>query len=157
MKKAPSLIIIVLSLLLAAAGASVAWTSAAAAHELSGYVSADGWFFPNDPLLPGQEKNNASLTVQPEYYHEWETGSSFTFVPFARLDSADPERTHFDIRELNYLWVTDSLELRLGVGKVFWGVTEFVHLVDIINQTDGEDKLGQPHLQMTQYSAFALT
>jgi hypothetical protein len=41
-------------------------------------------------------------------------------------------------------------ELRVGIGKVFWGVTEFVHLVDIINQTDlvenidGEDKLGQP-------------
>jgi len=38
---------------------------------------------------------------------------------------------------------------------VFWGVTEFVHLVDIINQTDqlesidGEEKLGQPMVQFS--------
>ncbi|HSM32161.1 MAG TPA: hypothetical protein VK854_15795, partial [Woeseiaceae bacterium] len=37
---------------------------------------------------------------------------------------------------------------------VFWGVTESVHLVDIVNQTDaagdidGEDKLGQPMLNL---------
>jgi len=56
---------------------------------------------------------------------------------------------------LNYLWLGDSWELRVGIGKVFWGVTEFVHLVDIINQTDlvedidGEDKLGQPMVDLS--------
>ena len=76
-------------------------------------------------------------------------------MPFGRLDSADSERTHFDIRELNYLWPTDDWELRLGVGKVFWGVTEFVHLVDIINQTDlvenidEEEKLVQPMVHVS--------
>ena len=41
-------------------------------------------------------------------------------------------------------------ELRLGIGKVFWGVTESRHLVDTINQSDGvedidgEAKLAQP-------------
>jgi len=41
---------------------------------------------------------------------------------------------------------------RLQVG--FWGVTEFQHLVDIINQTDlvenidTEDKLGQPMINL---------
>jgi len=95
------------------------------------------------------------VALQPEYYHEWEGGSSFTFVPFARLDSADSRRSHFDVRELNYLWLGDSWELRVGIGKVFWGVTEFVHLVDIINQTDlvesldGEDKLGQPMVDLS--------
>jgi len=148
--KAQSLTTAALSLLLI-----FALTSVATGHELSGYISADAWFFPNDPLFPGQEQNNASLAIQPEYYHEWESGSSFIFIPFARLDGADPERTHFDIRELNYLWVTDSLELRLGVGKVFWGVTEFVHLVDIINQIDSvesidyEDRLGQPMVHLS--------
>jgi len=147
--KAQSLITIISLLLFSA------WTSLADTHELSGYVSADGWFFPNDPLFPGQEKNNASLAIQAEYYHEWQNGSAFTFVPFARLDGTDPERTHFDIRELNYLWVKDSLELRLGVGKVFWGVTEFVHMVDIINQIDTvesidyEDRLGQPMIHLS--------
>ncbi len=118
-------------------------------------MAIQGRFFPQAPLDPEQKRNSGSLAVQPEYYHEWENGSSFTFVPFARIDSADSERTHFDIRELNYLWLTDSWELRAGIGKVFWGTTEFVHLVDIINQTDGvesvdgEEKLGQPMIQLS--------
>ena len=125
------------------------------AMELSGYVAAEGRYFFNEPLYPDQERNNVSLALQPELYHEWKGGSSFIFTPFFRLDSVDEERTHFDIRELNYLWLTDHWELRIGVGKVFWGVTEFFHLVDIINQTDlvehidHEEKLGQPMLQLT--------
>ena len=45
--------------------------------------------------------------------------------------------------------------MRLGVRKVFWGVTEILHLVDIINQTDlvenidAEDKLGQPMVNLS--------
>ena len=41
----------------------------------------------------------------------------------------------------------------MGISKVFWGVTESRHLVDIINQVDGvedideEDRLGQPMLE----------
>jgi hypothetical protein len=125
------------------------------AIELSGYVAAEGSVFFNNPLFSEQRRDTASIAFQPEIYHETETGSSFTFTPFARLDSADDERTHVDIRELNYLWLHDDFELRVGIGKVFWGVTEFLHLVDIINQTDlveyidGEDKLGQPMLHLS--------
>jgi hypothetical protein len=129
--------------------------SLAQGYEFSGHMTAEGRVFVSDPLFPGQKRNSASLAIQPEFYHEWDSGSSFTFAPFARLDSADPERSHFDIRELNYLWLTDKWELRIGVGKVFWGVTESQHLVDIINQTDlveyidGEDKLGQPMIHLS--------
>lgn len=125
------------------------------AHELSGNVAVEARLFANDPVFPEQERDNASLSVQPEYYHEWPGGSSVTVVPFARLDSADSRRTHFDIRELNFLWLSDAWELRVGLGKVFWGTTEFLHLVDIINQTDlvesidGEDKLGQPMVKLS--------
>jgi hypothetical protein len=125
------------------------------AHEFSGFVAAEGRYFFHDPLFPEQERNDASLAFQPEYYHEWENGSSFTATLFARVDSADPERSHLDVRELLYLWLGNSWELRVGIGKVFWGVTEFVHLVDIINQTDlvedidGEDKLGQPMVNLS--------
>ncbi len=128
----------------------LAFLSHSQAYELSGYAVAEGRIFFNDALFPGQERDSVSFAIQPEFYYEWEDGSGFTFTPFARLDSADPERSHFDIRELNYLWLSDQWEIRIGVGKVFWGVTEFVHLVDIINQTDAveyidlEDKLGQP-------------
>jgi hypothetical protein len=129
--------------------------SVAIANEFSGYMTVEGRLFFNDPRFPGQSRNNVSFAIQPEYYHEWENGSSFIFVPFARLDSADSRRSHFDVREMNYLWLGDPWELRVGIGKVFWGVTEFVHLVDIINQTDlvedpdGEEKLGQPMVNLT--------
>jgi len=122
-------------------------------HELTGYISGEGRLFFHDPLFPGQEENNVSLAAQPEYYHQWDDGAIFTFTPFGRIDSADPERTHWDIRELNYLYPSDWWFLRIGVSRVFWGATEFVHLVDVVNQIDfiedidGEDKLGQPMIQ----------
>jgi hypothetical protein len=123
--------------------------------ELTGYVAVEGRLFFQDPLFPGQEHHNASLAAQPKYYYQWENGSLFTFTPFGRVDSADPERTHWDIRELYYLYPQDWWSFRVGVARVFWGATEFVHLVDVINQIDfvehidGEDKLGQPMLQFT--------
>jgi hypothetical protein len=125
------------------------------AGEWSGYVDVEGRFFPNSVLYPGQDDHTISLAAQPEYYHKWDGGSSFAFVPFLRLDSADSERTHFDIRELTFLWLHENLELRLGVRKLFWGTTETQHLVDIINQTDlvenpdTEDKLGQPMVNLS--------
>lgn len=127
------------------------------AAELSGYLSIEGSYFLKEPIFENQDRNDVSLALQAEMYHEIEDGSSITFVPFGRIDSADDKRTHFDIRELNYLWLSDRYALRLGIGKVFWGATEFVHLVDIINQTDlvedidEEEKLGQP---MIYFSAL---
>jgi hypothetical protein len=125
------------------------------AHEFSGFVAGEARLFTEEAIHPGQDDHSASFALQPEYYHEFDSGSSFTFVPFLRVDSADRERTHFDIRELTYLAVHDDFELRLGVRKVFWGVTEVVHLVDIVNQTDlvenidTEDKLGQPMVNLS--------
>lgn len=125
------------------------------AHEWSGSVAVEGRLFPSDPLFPEQRSQGVSLSTQPEYYHEWAGGSSITAVPFVRLDSADDERTHIDLREFFFLWVPEAFEVGIGIRKVFWGVTESQHLVDIINQTDvveypdGEDKLGQPMLNVS--------
>ncbi len=125
--------------------------------ELSGNVSLQTRLFPDSPADPRQEHNDLSWAGEIELYHEFASGSSLTVTPFLRLDSADNERTHGDLREAKYLYLAESWELVLGVGKVFWGATEFVHLVDIINQTDlvesldGEEKLGQP---MIHFSAL---
>jgi hypothetical protein len=54
---------------------------------------------------------------------------------------------------LNFLYPSDSWFFRFGVSRVFWGATEFVHLVDVVNQIDfvedidEEEKLGQPMVQ----------
>ncbi len=120
------------------------------AYEFTSNIAFQTRLFPHAPAYTSQERNDASLAGEIELYHEFVSGSSFTIKPFARIDSADEERTHWDIREANYLYLAESWELLLGVSKVFWGATEFVHLVDIINQTDliesldGEEKLGQP-------------
>ena len=128
---------------------------AVTAGEWSGYVSAEARLFLNEAVDPRQHGDNLSLAAQPEYYSEWDQGrQSFTFVPFARWDQGDAERTHADIRELTWLMAADTWELRVGIRKLFWGVTESQHLVDIINQTDlvesldGEEKLGQPMLNL---------
>jgi hypothetical protein len=148
MNKLISMVPLLLSFMLLAA-------TAAGAVELTGEISAETKFFTNRAIHGGQEDNSASVALRLEFYHEAANGSSFTFTPFARYDSADRERTHFDIRELNYLWLGEGWELRAGISKVFWGVTEFVHLVDIINQDDmvespdREDKLGQPMVHLS--------
>ena len=131
--------------------------SPALANEFSGEIAVEGQFYVNEALYAGQARNSASLSIRPEYYHQWDSGNSLTIIPFARLDSADSERSHVDLREFKYIWLGGGYELHLGVGKVFWGVTEFSHLVDIINQTDavesidGEEKLGQPMVQFLGY------
>jgi hypothetical protein len=127
----------------------------AAGLQTSGYIAGEARLFPEDPLYTGQEKNSYSFAAEPEFYYELDGSKSVTFTPFLRIDSADNERTHFDLRELFFLWYGDDWELRVGVDKVFWGVTEFIHLVDIINQTDFvegfdlEDKLGQPMVKLS--------
>ncbi|WP_218048854.1 hypothetical protein [Curvivirga aplysinae] len=125
--------------------------------EFSGFVAADLRVFPNDAIQTGQEDQtlNSSIVLQPEMLYEWNDGDDrIEFNPFARLDSHDDERSHWDIRELNYLHINDGWDVVVGADKVFWGVTESRHLVDIINQTDavedvdGEDKLGQPMINL---------
>ncbi|NAX19706.1 hypothetical protein, partial [Vibrio sp. V39_P1S14PM300] len=132
------------------------------AWELSGQVNLEHrQFFERG--LDGQGREQSSLVLQPEIYQSWGDGNaSFTFVPFYRLDSMDDERTHSDIREALYLTYWSDYELRLGIGKVFWGVTESEHLVDVVNQTDaieavdGEDKLGQPMIHFTSIKEWGV-
>ncbi len=131
-------------------------TSAAAEQDFSGYVGLEYRRFLSPPTDPRQQgDNNLSLSFEPEYYSEWDNGQqSFTFTPFVRLDQGDNKRSHADIRELMWVKAVDDWELHIGVGKVFWGVTEIVHLVDIVNQTDLvedfylNERLGQPMLNL---------
>ncbi len=131
--------------------------SSAAIADWSGNIAVEARYFTSSPQWQAQGSEGVSVSLQPEYRHQWNDGmNGFTFIPFVRLDSMDDERTHADIRELSYLHVMDGWEFRAGISKVFWGVTESQHLVDIINQTDlvesidGEEKLGQPMVRVTR-------
>ncbi len=132
------------------------------AAEWTGQIQTEARVFTQDADF-GQSNENFSLAIEPEFYHEWENSDwSITFKPFYRWDSEDSERTHGDIRELLLTYVGDVWEVKAGIGKVYWGVAESLHLVDVINQTDfvenidGEDKLGQPMLSFSTEQDWGL-
>ena len=130
-------------------------TSVLAETNVSGSVSSQIRYFDQAPQWPGQfSGRQASIAIEPEIRTTIAEGR-FTFIPFYRHDEHDDERSHFDIRELHWQTQADDWDILIGINSVFWGVTESRHLVDIINQTDfvenidGEDKLGQPMLQLS--------
>ncbi len=147
-----------LTALLTAAPLALAGGAAPAGEwDFSASITGELRAFPNDPAFPGQDNATLSPSVsfEPEVVYEWNGGDDrLTFVPFLRWDADDDSRTHGDLREANWLHQADDWDLVVGVDKVFWGVTESRHLVNIINQDDavedidGEDKLGQPMINL---------
>lgn len=129
--------------------------------DLSGDVSVELRIFPDDVKFSDQDNYHfdPSFKIEPEITYEFTSGNDrLTFIPFFRYDLEDNNRTHFDIRELNWLHITSNWSLLIGNDIVFWGVTESRHLVDIISQIDfvedidNEDKLGQPMINFTYES-----
>lgn len=121
-----------------------------AVAELQGRVGLEERWFPDSPLDSRQRDHSRSVLIEPEWYQRLRGDDSLNLKVFYRHDDGDVERRHGDIREAYWLHVGSDYELTLGINRVFWGVTESQHLVDIINQTDlveapdGEEKLGQP-------------
>ncbi|NRA37541.1 MAG: hypothetical protein HRU15_05335 [Planctomycetes bacterium] len=139
-----------------------AWASVSslAAAESSGWVAAQGQYFPSTGAQ-GQETAVLSLAAQPEFYHAFaDSAWESTLELFGRWDQEDEERSHVDIREAHALGIYENWEFKFGISKEYWGATEFAHLVDVINQTDivenidGEDKLGQPMLKASWYRTW---
>ena len=134
-----------------------------AQSDLSGYFAIEPRIFLDAPAFPGQSSEglSTSAVAAPEFRYEWnDSNDRLTVIPFLRLDADDDERTHFDLREANWQHLSGPWTFRLGIGRVFWGVTESRHLVDIVNQTDQvedideEDKLGQPMISVERFTDF---
>ena len=140
----------------------------AAEFQFSGHVGIEGRIFPNDPSFVDQDDNHfsGSIFAEPELRVDFDDGTNqLTLIPFGRFDSADDNRTHADLREAKWLHVGRNWDLVVGIDRVFWGVTESRHLVDIVNQIDGvegidgETKLGQPMVNfnlLTDYGTLRL-
>ncbi|MDH3891919.1 MAG: hypothetical protein OEV49_12620 [candidate division Zixibacteria bacterium] len=151
----PAQALLSVALVLSAIVASIT-TGPVAAGELSGRLSLESRAFPQTGLADSQRRFYPSLALEPEYYHTWGDGRQTLVVSgFYRYDQHDERRTHGVIGELFWLYAADRWEVKAGLITVFWGVTESMHLVDIINQTDlienpdSEDKLGQPAINFT--------
>ena len=132
--------------------------------EYTGSAALEQRYFFQDALYPQQERANSSVYFAPEWYTSFNDGNdSLLFKGFYRFDQQDTERTHADIRELKWIHSGDEWEVQTGISKVFWGQTESLHLVDIINQTDGvesidgEDKLGQPMVTFSMFKDWGNT
>lgn len=123
--------------------------------ELQGAVAAEARVFTESAAFRGQHGANGAAVLRPEFYWSSADGAqSLTFSPYLRVDQGDSRRSHADLREFLWEAASERWELRAGIGRVFWGVAESNHLVDIVNQTDlienpdTEDKLGQPMLEL---------
>lgn len=131
--------------------------------ELGGYAEIEARIFPFSPAFPEQRRSTVSpsIALQPEFRLEWnDERDRITAIPFARLDAHDDERTHADLRALNWTHRAARWDTVVGVARVFWGTAESRHLVDVINQVDlvenfdEEDRLGQPMANLNYLSRF---
>lgn len=127
----------------------------AALAEWDFELGIENRYFPQEAAY-GEPDNALSVSGRVKYGHEWNDGADLLDVEaFYRWSETDDERTHGDIQDLAWIHVGDQWEFRGGIRTVFWGVTEFQHLVDIINQADtverndGEARLGQPMLNLS--------
>ncbi len=108
----------------------------------------------SEPGLYGQDQSRFSARGEIGYEGSVFDGD-YELRLFGRYDQKDDERSHVDLREGSWVYVGSDWSFKAGVSKEFWGVVESLHLVDIINQTDGvegvdnEDKLGQPMLKFS--------
>jgi hypothetical protein len=122
-------------------------------------LEVENQYFPNKSLYPSQKDYFLSAAIKPKLDLTSPDGkNSFKFELFARGSIQDPNRTHWDIRQAYYQRKANNWTITAGIRKVFWGVTESNHLVDIVNQsdvvesTDGKQKLGQAMLQISKNS-----
>jgi len=121
-------------------------------------LEAEYRYFYDEAQFADQKDHFPAFAIRPKYSVDWKKQKqSLIFEGFFRLD-VDEKRTHGDIRELYYQKVLKKWELSLGLKKVYWGVAESNHLVDIVNQTDavesfdGEQKLGQPMAHLSTFT-----
>lgn len=130
----------------------------AAQTDLSGSVALDFRAFTEAPAFAAQPRqdNYASGRAEFRFAHDLPGGRDrLVLSPFLRFGSASEGRNHADLREAYWLHRGEGWSLTAGIDKVFWGVTESRHLVDIVNQSDGledidgEDKLGQPMVALS--------
>ena len=134
----------------------------AAAGEWYGSIGAEYRDFIESPIF-NQQKQNRGITAEfdIEYLHSWnDFDIDFIANGFYRSKGDSGKREHADIRELYFEkkwknWIVD-----VGIRRVFWGVVEFNHIIDIINQVDnlenidGEDRLGQPMISVNYLSSI---
>ena len=163
-----------LSLIVSTGLALTAGPALALDIDVDGLVEVEWRGFPSEggkadsptdltPDTPDDAREQSFVSVSGEFglgLYSRSNNHAVIIRPFARYDQHDHERSHMDLREAKYRYLRGPVEVTVGLDKEFWGVTEFLHLVDIINQTDavesidGEAKLGQPMIKLAYTSPY---
>ena len=139
--------------------------------DISGTLELQARAFLHGPAWTGQDDQalQGSVIATTEIRWRSEQGDRrASLIPHLRWDRHDSERSLLDFTEAYWAFGGNDYEVLVGANTVFWGVTESLHLVDVVNQTDfagdidGENKLGQPMVSLTlqrdwgEISAFVL-
>src|SRR5687767_8625858 len=107
-----------------------------ARSAIRGFVTMETRAFTQSPAASEQARHGVSVAAQPEFsYESANRRHRFSAVLFGR-SSANPRWSSADVRELNWQYRRNSWSLLAGVNRVFWGVTESRHVIDVINQSD---------------------
>ncbi|HUS23693.1 MAG TPA: hypothetical protein VM369_01990 [Candidatus Binatia bacterium] len=136
--------------------AALTLTQSAAAFEFRGAIEGEGRVFPQRESMAG----DGSAAGRIEFFQDFLGTQRIAGELFQRVDGRDPARTHGDVRELYWQTAAETWEARAGVRRVYWGVTESRHLVDVLNQTDfvdnldGKTRLGAPMLDLALIRGF---
>lgn len=129
--------------------------TAHADFRFSGNIEAEARYYPSKGLLAEQKTLFGSLAFSPQF--DWRDKGrkhNVNVELFGRASYKNGNRSHADIREAFYLYAGDGWQIQAGISRVFWGVVESNHIVDVINQSDvlesvsGDEKLGQPMLSV---------
>ena len=128
---------------------------------VSGNVELEQRYFLEPAPVPDRRQPYFAVAGELQYDYSSNLGRrSFTATVAGRADYDDPDRRYLELLDFEGVVRSGSFEYRLGVRRVFWGVTEAVHLVDVVNQTDfrenidGDAKLGQAMANIAWYSPF---
>ena len=125
-------------------------------------TSASVDYFPDMKDSAQLDRHTETLKASLSYYRRLGQGELSAAVD-GYLNGSGDGNSYFDISEFYYSHAEDHWTVDVGVKKVFWGVVESRHLVDVVNQQDYRQfpdidaKLGQPMLHYTyqfESSAF---
>lgn len=132
------------------------------ANDLRGTLGFDSQLFPDSPTFVNQngvDQNNSRWQFSGYAKVDWASNlgenSAFALNLFARAAPSADDKFFGDIREATLKFNRDDTELKVGVLSETWGVLEAWNPVDIVNQRDmvedfqGDAKLGQPGLEIT--------
>lgn len=129
--------------------------NANAQSQGEGELSLQTRLFNQSAPYAGQKEQSRSFAMAFNVSGDFDENIDAEIDIFYRYDDADWERTKGDVRKAYLRWINPQFEVLAGVNRVFWGVTETNHLVDIIGQTDlvespdRETKLGQAMVALT--------